>query len=121
MANIKIDGKEYDIDTLPQEAKSQLAALQQCDQKIKSWNMNIALAQTARGAYAAELNLLLEKVAAVGAEKVEVVEAEEVDEVDEVDEVEILSAEEVDEIDEVEILSAEEAEVLETEEIEANR
>ena len=115
MANINIDGKEYDIDALPPEVKGQLAALQQCDQKIKSWNMNIALAQTARGAYAAELNLLLEKVAAVGAEKVEVVEAEEVDEV------EILSAEEVDEIDEVEILSAEEAEVLETEEIEANR
>ena len=107
MANIKIDGKEYDIDTLPTEVKGQLAALQQCDQKIKSWNMNIALAQTARGAYAAELNLLLEKVVAVGAEKVEVVEAEEVDEVNEV---EILSAEEVDEV-----------EVLETEEIEANR
>ena len=118
MANLTIDGKLYDTDTLPQEVKGQLAALQQCEQKINSWNMNIALAQTARGAYAAELNLLLEKVAAVGAEKVEVVEAEEVDEVDEV---EILSAEEVDEIDEVEILSAEEVEVLETEEIEANR
>jgi len=104
MANINIDGKEYDIDALPPEVKGQLAALQQCDEKIKSWNMNIALAQTARGAYAAELNLLLEKVAAVGAQKVEVVEPEEVDEVDE-----------------VEILSAEEAEVLETEEIEANR
>ena len=104
MANVKIDGKEYDIDTLPPEVKGQLAALQQCDQKINSWNMNIALAQTARGAYAAELNLLLEKVAAVGAEKVEVVEAEEVDE-----------------IDEVEILLAEEVEVLEAEEIEANR
>ena len=107
MANINIDGKEYDIDSLPQEVKGQLAALQQCDQKINSWNMNIALAQTARGAYAAELNLLLEKVAAVGAEKVEVVEAEEVDVVDEV---EILSAEEVDEV-----------EVLEAKEIEANR
>ena len=107
MANINIDGKEYDIDTLPPEVKGQLAALQQCDQKIKSWNMNIALAQTARGAYAAELNLLLEKVAADGAEKVEVVEAEEVDEVEKV---EILSAKEVDEV-----------EVLEAEEIEANR
>ena len=107
MANIKIDGKEYDIDALPPEVKGQLAALQQCDQKINSWNMDIAIAQTARVAYAAELNLLLEQVAAVGAEKVEVVEAEEVDEVDEV---EILSAEEVDEV-----------EVLEAEEIEANR
>ena len=107
MANINIDGKEYDIDSLPQEVKGQLAALQQCDQKIKSWNMNIALAQTARGAYATELNILLENFVADGAEKVEVVEAEEVDEVDEV---EILSAEEVDEV-----------EVLEAEEIEANR
>ena len=107
MANINIDGKEYDIDALPPEVKGQLAALQQCDQKIKSWNMNIALAQTARSAYAAELNLLLEKVVVGDAEKVEVVEAEEVDEVDEV---EILSAEEVDEV-----------EVLEAEEIEANR
>ena len=107
MASIKIDGKEYDIDSLPQEVKSQFAALQQCDQKINSWNMNIALAQTARGAYAAELNLLLEQVEVVGAEKVELVEAEEVDEVDEV---EILSAEEVDEV-----------EVLEAEEVEANR
>ena len=119
MANIKIDGKEYDIDSLPQEVKGQLAALQQCDQKINSWKMDIAIAQTARGAYAAELNLLLEQVAAVGAEKVEV--EVEVVEAEEVDEVEILSAEEVDEIDEVEILLAGEVEVVETEEIEANR
>jgi hypothetical protein len=95
------------MDTLPQEAKGQLAALQQCEQKINSWNMNIAIAQTARGAYAAELKLLLEQVAVVGAEKVEVVEAEEVDEVDEV---EILSADEVEGV-----------EVLEAEAVEANR
>ena len=108
MANIKIDGKEYDIDSLPQEVKGQLAALQQCDQKINSWNMDIAIAQTARVAYAAELNLLLEQVAAIGAEKVEVIEV--IEEAEEVDEVEILSAEEVDDV-----------EVLEAEEVEANR
>ena len=107
MANITIDGKLYDIDTFSQEVKAQLAAIQQCDHKIKSWNMSVAMAQTARRAYAAELSVLLERVPVVGAEKVEVVEAEEVDEVDEV---EILSAEEVDEV-----------EVLEAEEIEANR
>ena len=115
MGVVTIDGRLYERETLGQDVIQQLAAIQQCDSKIIGWNMDIAMAQTARGAYAAELNLLLEKVAAVGAEKVEVVEAEEVDEV------EILSAEEVDEVDEVEILSAEEAEVLETEEIEANR
>ena len=65
MANITIDGKIYDLDTLPQEAKGQLSALQQCDQKINNWNMNSAIAQTARGAYAAELNRLLEEVAPV--------------------------------------------------------
>ena len=91
MANITIDGKVYDLDTLPQEVKGQLAALQQCDQKINSWNMDIAIAQTARGAYAVELNSLLEGVDVVGAEKVEVAEA-----VDEVSEVKILEAEEVD-------------------------
>ena len=107
MPNIQIDGKLYDTDTLPQEVKGHLAAMQQCDQKINSWNMDIAIAQTARTAYAVELNLLLEQVAAVDAEKIEVVEAEEVDEVDEV---EILSVEEVDGV-----------EVLEAEEVEANR
>ena len=91
MANITIDGKVYDIDTLPQEVKGQLAALQQCDQKINSWNMDIAIAQTARGAYAAELNNLLEGVDVVGAKKVKAAEA-----VDEVSEVEIFEAEEVD-------------------------
>ena len=114
MANIKIDEKEYDLDTLPQEVKAQLTALQQCDQKINSWNMDIALAQTARGVYSAELITLLEQVKAVGDGEIEVVEAEEVDEVDEV---EILSAEEVDEIDEVEILSAEEVDEIEEVEI----
>ena len=79
MANVTIDGKVYDLDTLPQAVKGQLAALQQCDQKINSWNMDIAIAQTARGAYAAELNSLLEGVDVVGAEKVEILEAEEVD------------------------------------------
>jgi hypothetical protein len=86
MANLTIDGKAYDLDTLPQEVKSQLAALQQCDQKFNSWNMDIAIAQTARSAYAAEINLLLEDVDEVGAEKIEV---------EEVEEVEVLEAEEV--------------------------
>ena len=82
MANITIDGKVYDLDTLPQEVKGQLAALRQCDQKINSWNMDIAIAQTARGAYAAELKSLLEGIDVVGAKSVEVVEAEEIQEVE---------------------------------------
>ena len=104
MGVVTIDGRLYDRDTLGQDVINQLAAIQQCDSKIIGWNMDIAMAQTARVVYAAELNLLLEQYAVVGAEKVEVVEAEEVDE-----------------SDEVEILSAEEVEVVEAEEIEANR
>jgi hypothetical protein len=104
MANVSIDGKLYDFDTLSEEVKAQLAAIQQCDQKINSWNMDIAMAQTARGAYAAELHLLLEQIAADNSEKVVLLEAEEVDEV------ENLSAKEIDEV-----------EILEAEEIEANR
>ena len=118
MANITIDGNVYDVDTLPQEVKGQLAALQQCDQKINSWSMDVAIAQTARSTYAVELNLLLKDVDAVGAEKAagEEVEVEE--------EIEVAEAEEVDEVDEVKILSAEEVdevEVLEAVEIESNR
>jgi hypothetical protein len=62
MANITIDDKEYDLETLSQEAKGQLAGLQQCDQKINSLNMDSAIEQTARIAYANELKRLLEEV-----------------------------------------------------------
>ena len=65
MGNITIDGKLYDIETLPQEVTMQLAALQQCDKKIKSWNMDIAMAQTAVGVYRSELNRLLLEVEVV--------------------------------------------------------
>ena len=65
MGNITIDGKLYDIETLPQEVKMQLAALQQCDKKINSWNMDIAMAQTAVGVYRSELNRLLLEVEVV--------------------------------------------------------
>ena len=86
MANITIDDKVYDLDTLPQEVKSQLAALQQCEQKINSWSMDIAMAQTARIAYSVELNLLLEQVAEVDSEEIKI---------EEVDEIDVLEAEEV--------------------------
>tara|TARA_B100000787_G_C16135115_1_gene269236 strand:+ start:670 stop:918 length:249 start_codon:yes stop_codon:yes gene_type:complete len=79
MTNVKIDGKLYDKDTLPQEAQSQLVALHKCDEKIKNWMMDIAIAQTARLVYAAELNLLLEQVAEVDAEEVKVLEVEEIE------------------------------------------
>ena len=86
MANITIDDKVYDLDTLPQEVKSQLAALQQCEQKINSWSMDIAMAQTARIAYSVELSFLLEQVDEVDSGKIKT---------EEVDEIEVLEAEKV--------------------------
>ena len=79
MANVVIDGKVYDRDTLPQEVLSQAVAIGNCDEKIKSWSMDIAIAQTARLAYHAELTVLLEQVPEVDAEDVEVSEVEEVE------------------------------------------
>ena len=55
MATITIDGKEYDIDELSEGAKSQVGSIQVCDQKINQLQVDIAVIQTARGAYARSL------------------------------------------------------------------
>ena len=56
MAAITIDGKEYDTDELTEEAKNQLGSIQVCDQKINQLQVDIAVIQTARAAYARALN-----------------------------------------------------------------
>ena len=62
MAVIKIDDKEYDIDKLSNEAKSQLASLQFCDQELQRLQAQAAAYQTARIAYAKALNEALTNV-----------------------------------------------------------
>ena len=52
---ITIDGKEYDLDGLTDEAKSQLAHIQITDQEISRLQQRLAIAQTARQAYARAL------------------------------------------------------------------
>lgn len=59
MATITIDGVDYDVDTLSEEAKAQLISLQATDQKITQAQQDLAIFQTARVAYAAALNQLL--------------------------------------------------------------
>ena len=59
MANITIDGCEYDVDTLSQEAKEQLEMLVACDNKLRELQRDTAITQTARNAYAAQLKGLL--------------------------------------------------------------
>ena len=55
MANITIDGKEYDLENLSDNARSQLNSLRLVDQKIAQLQSDLAITQTARNAYAQAL------------------------------------------------------------------
>jgi hypothetical protein len=61
MPTITIDNKQYDTDTLSDSTKAQLTSLQVTDQEIQRLNIQLAIAQTARNAYARALNELLPK------------------------------------------------------------
>ena len=58
---IKIDDKDYDLDTLSQEAKDQLGSLQFVDNELARLNAQVAVYSTARNAYSAALKELLPK------------------------------------------------------------
>ena len=51
MSTITIDNKEYDLDSLSDDAKAQLQMLQLSDQEIARLNAQLAIVQTARVAY----------------------------------------------------------------------
>ena len=51
MPNIKIDNKEYDLDTLSDECKAQLASIQFVDQELARRQAKAAVIQTAKVAY----------------------------------------------------------------------
>jgi hypothetical protein len=55
MATIKIDGKDYDTDKLSAQARAQLTSLQVTDAEIQLLQIQLAIAQTARSAYAKAL------------------------------------------------------------------
>lgn len=59
MPIIKIDGKDYDTDMFSDEAKIQLTNLQFTDQEIQRLQIKLAIAQTARLAYAKALGIAL--------------------------------------------------------------
>ena len=61
MPTIKIDNKDYDTDTLSDDAKKQLQAIQLTDQEIQRLNIQLSIAQTARNAYARALGEMLPK------------------------------------------------------------
>ena len=61
MPSIKIDNKDYDLDSLPDPAKAQLTSLRVTDQEIQRLKVQLAIAQTARNAYAKALQETLPK------------------------------------------------------------
>jgi hypothetical protein len=61
MSTITIDGKEYKLASLSEEAKAQIGSIQVVDQKIAELNVQMAIMQTARNAYAQALTPLLPK------------------------------------------------------------
>jgi len=51
MPTIKIDNKEYDLDTLSDECKAQLASIQFVEQELARLQAKAAVLQTAKAAY----------------------------------------------------------------------
>jgi len=63
MSTITIDDVAYAEDALSNEAKAELGSMQVCDQRIATLQTDLAIAQTARNAYANALKSLLPKAA----------------------------------------------------------
>lgn len=61
MTAVFIDEKEYELDDLSAEAKAQLESMLAADTKIAELQRDLAIAQTARNAYAIALKDLLPK------------------------------------------------------------
>ena len=61
MAKITIDGKDYDTEALSEDARNNLQNIQVCEQRIADLKRDMAIAQTARNAYAQALKGQLPK------------------------------------------------------------
>lgn len=60
MPNIMIDDKEYDLDKLSEATKAQITSMRLADAEIQRLNIQLAIAQTARNAYALSVKQDLE-------------------------------------------------------------
>tara|TARA_X000001036_G_C20018207_1_gene537478 strand:- start:25 stop:216 length:192 start_codon:yes stop_codon:yes gene_type:complete len=60
MANLTIDGKEYDIDSLNEDSKATLASLQFTQAELKRAQAQLAVLKTAEATYANALKAKLE-------------------------------------------------------------
>ena len=61
MASINIDGKDYNVDDMSEESKSQLASLQFVNGEMKRLEGQMAVYKTAYAAYSSALKNELEK------------------------------------------------------------
>lgn len=59
MAKIQIDGADFDTDTMSEDARQQLTNLQMTDIEIQRLQVQLAIANTARNAYAKALRSVL--------------------------------------------------------------
>jgi len=59
LPTIKIDDIDYDLDSLPQEAKAQLASIQYVEQELLRLQAQAAALQTAKNAYLQALKAAL--------------------------------------------------------------
>ncbi len=71
MTTITIDGLLYDLDSLSDDAKAQLASIQAVDRRIAMAQEEMAILQTARIGYNRALQRLLPLNEATGSEKIQ--------------------------------------------------
>jgi len=64
MATLKIDNKEYDLDTLSDECKAQLASIQFVERELARLQAQAAVLQTAKAAYLQALKSSLPQISA---------------------------------------------------------
>jgi hypothetical protein len=62
MPMITIDDKEYDSDALSEDTKAQLTSMRLADAEIQRLNIQLAITQTARNAYALAVRKDLEAI-----------------------------------------------------------
>lgn len=60
MSQVTIDGKEYKLEDLSDNAKAQLVSIRQADQEIARLQSQLAMIQTARNTYSAALKQAIE-------------------------------------------------------------
>ena len=66
MPIITINNESYELDSLSEDAKSQIQSIQFCDQELGRLQAQTAVLQTARAAYAKALQAVLPVPAGVG-------------------------------------------------------